>query len=284
MDYRKKFRVDPDEKLRLAKIDPAYRGKHDTENSAKKATEGYLDKLSQQQVKLYAERKRSVLVVLQGLDAAGKDGVVNHVFSALNVQGATVASFKQPTPVELAHDFLWRIHPHTPSRGEIAIFNRSHYEDLVTVRVHKLIDKATCVERYKTVREFEKLLVANGTVVLKFFLHISKQEQLRRFAQRLEDPKRNWKISKSDYKERAFWDDYIEAFEDALAATSTEDAPWYVIPADHKWFRSLVISQIMAATLEDLKLTMPAPTVDLNEIRRKYHEAETEARNGKKSD
>ncbi len=193
------------------------------------------------------------------------------MFGALNPQGASVASFKQPTPAELAHDFLWRVHPHAPERGEIAIFNRSHFEDVLAPRVHKLIDKATWTMRIQHIREFEALLADNGTTVLKFFLHISKEEQLARFAQCLEDPNRNWKISESDYTERALWDDYIEAFEDVIRATSTGDAPWYVIPSNHKWFRNLAVSQIMADTMEELKLKFPPPSVNLAEIRRKYH-------------
>jgi PPK2 family polyphosphate:nucleotide phosphotransferase len=272
-DYSKKFFVDPEGKLRLDKIDPGYSDKHLAEKDAKEATENYCAKLTRQQALLYAEKKHSVLIVLQALDAGGKDGTVNHVFSALNAQGAKVVGFKQPTPIELAHDFLWRVHPHTPAVGEVAIFNRSHYEDVIVTRVHKLIDKETCVERYKHIREFEKLLVSRGTLILKFFLHISKDEQLARFAQRLEDPKRNWKISESDYAERPLWNDYTTAFEDALAATSTKQAPWFVIPANHKWFRNLVISQIMVEALEELKLAFPPPSVDLAEIRRKYHAA-----------
>ena len=236
MDYRKKFFVDPDQKLRLGKLDPGYKGDHESAETAKQETEHYRAKLSHQQALLYAERKHSVLVVLQALDAGGKDGTVNHVFSALNPQGTTVVGFKQPTPLELAHDFLWRVHRHTPGRGEVAIFNRSHYEDVLVTRVHKLIDKATWTARYKRIREFETGLTDNGTTILKFFLHISKEEQLARFAERLEDPKRNWKISQSDYAERALWDDYIEAFEDVISATSTHEAPWYVIPSNHKWF------------------------------------------------
>jgi PPK2 family polyphosphate:nucleotide phosphotransferase len=284
VDYRKKFRVDPDAKLRLSKIDPAYSGEHETEVEAKQAIEHYRAKLAHQQVLLYAGRQRSVLVALQALDAGGKDGTINHVFSALNPQGASVAAFKQPTPTELAHDFLWRVHPHTPAVGEIAIFNRSHYEDVIVTRVHKQIDKATWTERYRNIREFERLLVARGVVVLKFFLHISKGEQLARFAERLEDPDRNWKISESDYTERELWDDYEEAFEDALVGTSTKEAPWYVIPANHKWFRNLAVSQIMADTLEELKLSYPKPSVDLADIRRKYHAAAAEARKDKKGD
>jgi len=274
MDYRKEFRVDPGSKLRLNKLDPAYKGKHESEDEAKQETANYCQKLFRQQAVLYAEHKHSVLVVLQALDAGGKDGTVNHVFSALNPQGARVTGFKQPTAAELAHDFLWRVHPHAPGRGEIAIFNRSHYEDVLVTRVHKLIDKATWTARYQRIRDFEALLGENGATILKFFLHISKEEQLARFAQRLDDPARNWKISESDYSERALWDDYIEAFEDAMDATSTREAPWYVIPSNHKWFRNLAVSQIMADTMADLSMKYPKPTVDLADIRRKYHAAE----------
>ena len=273
MDYRKEFRVDPDAKLKLRKIDPSYKGKHTSEDEAKQEIEAYGQKLFRQQALLYAEHKHAILVVLQALDAGGKDGTIKHVFTTLNPQGASVASFKQPTSSELAHDFLWRVHPHAPGKGEIVIFNRSHYEDVLVTRVHKLIDKATWTARYRQIRDFESLLVADGTTILKFFLHISKEEQLARFGQRLDDPHRNWKISESDYSERAYWDDYIEAFEDAMQATSTKEAPWYVIPANHKWFRNLAVSQIMAEALEDLKLAFPPPSVDLAEIRSKYHAA-----------
>jgi PPK2 family polyphosphate:nucleotide phosphotransferase len=274
MDYRKKFFADPDHTaLHLDKLDPDYKGEHESEDTAKQETEHFRAKLGHQQALMYAERKHAVLVVLQALDAGGKDGTVNHVFTALNPQGTRVVGFKQPTPTELAHDFLWRIHPHTPALGEIAIFNRSHYEDVLVTRVHKLIDKKMLGSRYKRIREFEAGLIESGTTVLKFFLHISKQEQLARFEERLEDPARNWKISESDYSERGLWHDYIAAFEDAIDATSTRKAPWYVIPANHKWFRNLVVSQIMADTMEELGLAFPKPLVDLNDIRRKYHAA-----------
>lgn len=281
-DYRKAFRVESDSKLDLDKIDPAYTGKHESEDSAKKELADYGDKLFKQQSVLYAEHKHSVLVVLQALDAAGKDGTIKHCFTVLNPQGVHVVGFKQPTPEELAHDFLWRVHPHAPGKGAISIFNRSHYEDVLVTRVHKLIDKATWTARYKRIRDFEALLAENGTTILKFFLHISKEEQLARFALRLDDPKRNWKISESDYSERELWDKYIEAFEDAIVATSTKDAPWYVVPSNHKWFRNLAVSQIMADTMEDLKLAYPKPTVDLDEIRRKYHAAAAEEKPNKK--
>jgi PPK2 family polyphosphate:nucleotide phosphotransferase len=273
MDYRKEFRVDPHSKVKLGKLDPAYKSKHESPDEAKQEIDGYLRKLFKQQALLYAEHKHSILVVLQALDAGGKDGTIKHVFTALNPQGATVANFKQPTATELAHDFLWRIHPHAPGKGEIVIFNRSHYEDVLVTRVHKLIDKDVWTERYESIRDFEALLADSGTSIIKFFLHISKEEQLTRFAQRLDDPNRNWKISESDYSERALWDDYIAAFEDAIEATSTKHAPWYVIPSNHKWFRNLAVSQIMADTMEDLKLAFPRPAVNLTEMRRKYHSA-----------
>ena len=199
MDYRKQFRVKPGQKLRLNKLDPAYAGKHETEATAKEETEHFLKKLAGQQDLLYAEHKHSVLIVLQAMDAGGKDGTIKHVFSGVNPQGVAVASFKQPTAVEVAHDFLWRVHAQAPKAGEIVIFNRSHYEDVLVTRVHKLIDKRTWTRRYRDISDFEALLAESGTMILKFFLHISKEEQLARFAQRLDDPARNWKISESDY-------------------------------------------------------------------------------------
>ncbi len=282
MDYQKKFRVKPGEKLRLKKLDPSFTGEHESAAIAKEAREHRRAKLAHEQNLLYAEHKHSVLIVLQAMDAGGKDGTIKHVFSGLNPQGVHVASFKQPTAPEVAHDFLWRVHPHAPGRGEIAIFNRSHYEDVLVTRVHKLIDKATWTRRYREICDFEALLVQSGTTILKFFLHISKEEQLARFAQRLEDPGRNWKISEADYTERALWDDYIEAFEDAIRATSTHEAPWYVIPSNHKWFRNLAVSQIMADAMEELKLAFPPPSVNLADIRRKYHAAVKEEKGDSK--
>jgi PPK2 family polyphosphate:nucleotide phosphotransferase len=281
LNYRKMFRAKPGEKLRLGKIDPSFTGEHGSEATAKEATEHCGAKLAREQNLLYAEHKHSILIVLQAMDAGGKDGTIKHVFSGVNPQGVHVTSFKQPTSVDLAHDFLWRVHPHAPGRGEIAIFNRSHYEDVLVTRVHKLIDKATWTQRYRQIRDFETLLTQNGTTILKFFLHISKEEQLARFAQRLEDPGRNWKISEADYTEREFWDDYIEAFQDAIRATSTREAPWYVIPSNAKWFRNLAVSQIIADAMADLALAYPPPSVNLAEIRRKYHAAQ-EAAGGRK--
>jgi PPK2 family polyphosphate:nucleotide phosphotransferase len=282
LDYRKQFRIEPGEKLKLNKRDPANTGKHESETAAKEETEHYLKKLAHQQSLLYAEHRHSVLIVLQAMDAGGKDGTIKHVFSGVNPQGVGVASFKQPTPVELAHDFLWRIRAQTPRAGEIVIFNRSHYEDVLVTRVHKLIDKKTWTRRYRHICDFEALLAESGTTILKFFLHISREEQLARFAQRLDDPARNWKISESDYSERKLWDEYIEAFEDAMRATSTDEAPWYVIPSNHKWFRNLAVSQIIADAVADLNLAFPPPSVNLADIRRKYHAAVREEKDGKK--
>lgn len=278
MSYGEKFRIKPNRKLRLDAIDPAYKGRHETEESAAAETERYGRRMAKLQTLLYAERKHSVLVVLQALDAGGKDGTINHVFRALNAQGVRVVSFKQPTSAELAHDFLWRVHPRAPARGEIVIFNRSHYEDVLVTRVHKLIDEETWTRRYRRIRQFESQLADNDTLILKFFLHISKEEQLARFARRLEDPQRNWKISEQDYAERDRWDDYISAFEDAIAATSTKRAPWFVIPANHKWFRNLAVSEIIVEAMEALGMSYPEPAVDLAAIRRKYHAALREER------
>jgi PPK2 family polyphosphate:nucleotide phosphotransferase len=198
VDYRNKLIVKPGHKLRLKDVDPAFTGQHETQDVAGPELEQYRQKLTQLQGLLYAEKKHAVLIVLQGLDAAGKDGTIKHVFGALNPQGASVANFKEPTPIERDHDFLWRIHPHAPPKGWLAILNRSHYEDVLVTRVHKLIGKQTCEARYESIRAFELNLQESGTTILKFFLHISKEEQLARFGKRLDDPFRNWKISKSD--------------------------------------------------------------------------------------
>ncbi|MBO0733871.1 MAG: polyphosphate kinase 2 family protein, partial [Methylocapsa sp.] len=226
MDYRKQFMIEPGKKLKLKHRDSAFKGSQETREQAEAELERYRQKLAHQQSLMYAEKKHALLIVLQALDAGGKDGTVNHVFSALNPQGASVTGFKQPTSLELAHDFLWRVHPHAPPKGWVEIFNRSHYEDVLATRVHKLISKAVWTARYARIRDFELGLYESGTTILKFFLHISKEEQLARFERRLEDPARNWKISDSDYSERELWDDYVDAYEDALSATSTSHAPW----------------------------------------------------------
>ncbi len=273
MDYRKKLVVEPGSKVRLKAIDPAFHGMHEDEKSAGAELAKEVARLTELQYRLYAERKHALLVVLQGIDAAGKDGTVWHVMTAMNPQGTTVTGFKEPTPEELAHDFLWRVHAHTPGKGQVAVFNRSHYEDVLVVRVHDLVPKAVWSKRYDEINAFEHFLADNGTTIVKFFLLISPEEQLARFKDRLDDPSRQWKISDSDYKERAFWGDYVRAYEAMLERCSTAHAPWYVIPSNHKWFRNLAVSRILADTLDDLKLKLPKPTVDIDAIRKEYHAA-----------
>ena len=236
-----------------------------------------VERMDRLQYLLYADARQSLLVVLQGLDAAGKDGVIRHLFSGMNPQGTSVAGFKEPSKAELAHDFLWHAHMPAPSRGEVVIYNRSHYEDVLVVRVHNLVARSVWSQRYELINGFEKMLAGNRTRILKFYLHISPEEQLARFKQRLDDPARHWKISESDYSERRFWQEYTAAYEDALALTSTHWAPWFVIPANHKWFRNLAISQIIADAMEDMGLELPQPQVNLAEIRRKYHAAKHES-------
>ena len=251
-----------------------YTGKHESHEKAAPQIRKHLERVGKLQYLLYADGDQSLLVVLQALDAAGKDGVIRHIFSGINPQGTLVFGFKQPSKIESAHDFLWRIHLCAPARGQIVIFNRSHYEDVLVVRVHDLVPRSVWSKRYDLINDFEKMLVRNGTRVLKFYLHISPEEQLARFAQRLDDPARNWKISESDYSEREQWPKYISAYEDAMEETSTKHAPWFVIPANHKWFRDLAISQIIADTMDEMGLKLPPTSVNIAEIRRKYHAAE----------
>ena len=282
MDYRKKFAVEPGKKVRLSKIDPSYTGKHETHDKALPEIQKNVERMDRLQYLLYADGSQSLLVVLQALDAAGKDGTIRHVFSGMNPQGTFVYGFKQPSREEAVHDFLWRAHARTPGRGEVVVFNRSHYEDVLVVRVHKLVPHSVWSRRYELINGFETMLTRNGTSILKFFLHISPQEQLARFKQRLDDPSRHWKISESDYFERELWPQYVDAYEDAMKLTSTKHAPWYIIPSNHKWFRNLAVSQIIANTMDDMGLKLPPTRVDLADIRRKYHAAQREADGGGK--
>jgi len=270
------FHVKPGSKVHLSTIDPNGTAKHTDKASARDTIKKYTRHLRDLQYSLYAEGKRSLLICLQGLDAAGKDGVINHVLGAMNPQGTRVYGFKVPTKEEAAHDFLWRIEKQVPGKGEVAIFNRSHYEDVLAARVHKIVPEEVWSKRYDLINCFEKGLLVNGTHVLKFFLHISPGEQLKRFQQRLDDPARHWKISESDYEERELWNKYAKAYEDALSKTSTPDAPWYIIPSNHKWFRNLAVSKIVVEKLESLDMRLPAAQVDIDEIRRRYHKAEIE--------
>ena len=273
MNDLERFRVAPGSKVKLEEIDPGFKGAHKNHHSAAEEIADYQQKLCALQELLYADRRYSLLICLQAVDTGGKDGVINHVLSAMNPQGCRVAAFKEPTPEELAHDFLWRAHKAAPARGEVVIFNRSHYEDVLVVRVHRLVPKKIWSHRYDQINRFEAELVANNTQILKFFLHISKEEQLKRFKDRLDDPTKQWKISEADYKERAFWDDYVAAYEEALSRCSTEHAPWFIIPANHKWFRNLAIARIVVEHLAALKMQYPKPTVNIERIRREYHAA-----------
>ena len=214
-------------------------------------------RIGELQKALYADRRHAVLIVLQGRDAAGKDGTVKHVFKAVDPQGCMVTSFGVPSAEETRHDYLWRIHPHVPPRGVIGIFNRSHYEDVIVPRVHKTISPAELERRYDQINDFERMLVENGTVVLKFFLHISKDEQRRRLEDRLANPKKNWKFRPGDLEDRALWDEYTSAYRAALSHCSTKWAPWYVVPADHKKVRNLLVSRVITERLEALKLRYP---------------------------
>jgi PPK2 family polyphosphate:nucleotide phosphotransferase len=281
MNFTERFRVKPGRTLRLAEIDPAYKAPHTDHASAAPEIGRYAERLRELQYLLYAEGRRGLLICLQAMDSGGKDGTIRHVLGYMNPQGCRVRAFKVPTPEEAAHDFLWRVHGAVPGRGEVVIFNRSHYEDVLVTRVHGLVPKPVWSARYGAINEFEKYLTDNGVHILKFFLHISKEEQLKRFRKRLEDPARHWKISEADYTERGRWDEYQQAYEEALNRCSTEWAPWFVVPAVHKWFRNLAVSRIVVEYLEALNMRFPEPRVDIEEIRKKYHterEAEKERR------
>ncbi len=267
--YSQRFRA-PAGQVDLSAIDPRETLGLESKKQAKKLIRRYAERMRELQYLLYAEGRHSLLIVLQAMDAGGKDGTIRHVLGWMNPQGCRVVPFKVPTPEERAHDFLWRVHPHAPGRGQVAIFNRSHYEDVLVVRVHELVPRAVWSQRYEQINAFESLLAANGTRILKFFLHISPEEQLERFRKRLENPAKQWKISEADYAERAYWDQYQAAYADALERCNPDHAPWFVIPADRKWFRNLAISRIVVETLESLDMQLPRPKVDIEAIRRKY--------------
>jgi PPK2 family polyphosphate:nucleotide phosphotransferase len=261
-----KFLVKPGAKVKLLKWNPGRTGGIDKPAAAKVEAQN-LVRMEELQNKLYAQNKQALLVILQTIDAGGKDGTIRKVMSGVNPQGCQVTSFKVPSQRELAHDFLWRIHKAVPARGMIGIFNRSHYEDVLVVRVHGLAPKNVWSQRYEMINDFERTLAAGGVRIVKFFLHISKDEQLKRFKERIADPTKQWKLSQADFDERKYWDDYMAAYEDALSKCSTPHAPWYVIPANHKWFRNMAISQIVADTLEDMKPQYPPTKVDVTKLR-----------------
>ncbi len=266
MRFSERFRVRPGKKVRLGNWDPDDTAGFPDKDSVQARGEKYLRRLSELEYVLYAENRRSVLVVLQAMDAGGKDGAIRHITGPLNPQSSKVISFKTPSEEELAHDFLWRVHYVAPRRGEIRIFNRSHYEDVLIARVHNLVPQAVWSKRYDQINAFEKILVQNDTLVLKFYLHISKDEQLERFRARIEDPSKNWKLNPSDFEDRKRWDDYICAYEAVLSKCSTPQAPWYIIPANKKWFRNYAIAEILVEHLSSLRMTFPKPAVDLSKI------------------
>jgi PPK2 family polyphosphate:nucleotide phosphotransferase len=265
----KHYRVKPDEAVNLREDDAGDTGDYKSEGEAADRTEHLRQKLDALQERLYAEGRRAVLIVLQGIDTSGKDGTIRHVMSGINPEGCMVTSFKTPTLLEKAHDFLWRIHAACPPRGYIGIFNRSHYEDVLITRVHGWITDKEAERRLREIRDFEKILTKNGTRILKFFLHISREEQKKRFLARIDNPDKRWKFSPQDLKERRYWKAYRKAFEEAISATSTDEAPWFVVPANHKWYRDLVVADRLAHALEDMD---PRPSqvkgIDWKKLRR----------------
>jgi len=266
MPLKSPWLVKPHRKVSLPAFNPSAHGRLDKE-AAEAALTDHRKKLASLQEVLYAGQQHSVLIVLQGMDTAGKDGTISHIFSGVNPQGCDVASFKVPTPLEARHDFLWRCHEQAPASGMITIFNRSHYEQVLAPRVHGTVSTKQAHACMEQIVDFESMLAANGTLILKFFLHISKDEQKSRLQSRLDDPEKHWKFSEADLHERVYWDEYQTAYEDVLSRTSRKHAPWFVIPSDHKWFRNDAISRILVEALSKLKLAYPKPTVDVSTIK-----------------
>lgn len=265
MSHNQPLQPTTGERVRLANYAPDFTDSHD-KKSAQEVLDQNLARLRELQDVLYAEHKHALLIILQGVDASGKDGTIRHVMRGINPQGVQVTSFKVPTAEELAHDFLWRIHQHTPARGMIALFNRSHYEDVLIVRVEELVPRSVWEARYEHINAFERLLTDSGVTILKFFLHISKDEQKKRFEERLRSPEKQWKFAVGDLKVREKWDDYMAAYEDALTRCNTPWAPWYIVPADKKWYRNLVVSSVLVETLERLDMRYPSPEPGLERI------------------
>lgn len=265
VDLSKLYRVKPGHKVKLRSADAG-----DTSGinrgSAEEAVAQYAKELDELQNLLYAENRHALLVILQGMDAGGKDGTIRRVMGPLNPQGCRVTSFKAPSQTELSHDFLWRIHNAAPCRGEIGIFNRSQYEDVLIVRVKNLVPRSVWSKRYAQINDFEKILAANNVHILKFFLHVSKDEQLKRLKERLQDPTKHWKANPQDFEERKLWPQYMRAYEEALSRCSTSYAPWHIVPADRKWFRNLVVMQSVVHKLRELHMKYPQPLVDPSTI------------------
>jgi PPK2 family polyphosphate:nucleotide phosphotransferase len=268
MAFSWKFLVRPEKvkkKLNLRNWDADYRANKSKESVETELT-AFSSQLSELQYKLYADNRYALVIILQGVDASGKDGTIRHVMGALNPQSCYVKAFKDPTTEELSHDYLWRVHNAIPAKGQIAVFNRSHYEDVIEPQVHNLIPKNELTTRFKQINEFEKYLSDNHIMILKFFLHISKDEQKKRLIKRLHDPTKHWKISESDLHNRKYWDKYMVSYEKALAVCSTDYAPWYIVPANSKWFRNWVVAQILIKTLDNMKLKYPQPKIDISKL------------------
>jgi PPK2 family polyphosphate:nucleotide phosphotransferase len=257
MPMKQPILIPDGERIRIKDFDPDYTGTYKDKDEAKEFLEKKIEQLAELQEVLYAEGKHAVLIILQAMDAGGKDGTIKQVMSGVNPQGCRVTSFKAPTPEELSHDFLWRIHQHVPPRGYIGIFNRSHYEDVLVVRVKNLVPESIWQTRYEQINHFEKLLADNGVAILKFFLHISKDEQKKRLEQRLQNPNKQWKFNPEDLKERKRWDEYMAAYEDAINNCNTPWAPWHIVPANKKWYRNVVIAERLVEALEGLSMKYP---------------------------
>jgi PPK2 family polyphosphate:nucleotide phosphotransferase len=263
-DIIKKFMVIEDKKINLQRLSPNYDGGFNEKEAEYILMQNLKKRMSELQYKLYADKRKALLIVLQGIDTSGKDSTIRHVISAFNPQSCTVTPFKEPTAEEVSYDFLWRIHKRVPAKGKIAVFNRSHYEDIIQPRVHKIVQKSIWSQRYRHINEFERCLSENGTKIIKFFLHISKEEQRKRLEERIKDPSKQWKISQRDIMERKFWNSYMGAYQDIFNKCSNMWAPWYVIPANKKWFRNFAVGLIIVNTLEGMKPKFPKPIIDLS--------------------
>jgi|SRR5579862_1011726 len=262
MKLNSPYLIKPGRKVKLADLPTTPKGVTEDKKVGKDELDRHRAQMAALQEVLYAEQKHAVLVVLQGMDTAGKDGTISHIFSGMNPQGCDVASFKVPTPLEARHDFLWRVHQSVPPRGMIVIFNRSQYEDVLSPAVHGVISKKETRKRFAEINNFEEMLARNNVTILKFFLHISREEQTRRLRERLDNPNKHWKLSEADFRERKFWDEYARAYEDILENTSSKDAPWFAIPSDFKWYRNLAISQLLVDAMRGLKMNYPKPSFD----------------------
>ncbi len=269
-DFIKAHVVAAGKDIRLKSIKTKETGPFDGKADAQAFTAEMVDKIRELQYRMYVEHQQSLLIVLQAPDAAGKDGLIRKVLGQMNPQGCRTYPFKAPSKEELAHDFLWRVHKCTPGKGKVSIFNRSHYEDVLVVRVEDLVPKKVWSQRYEIINDFESALVASGTRILKFYLHISPEEQLERFKKRLDNPEKHWKLNPGDYAARDRWNDYRKAYEDAISKCCKKNAPWFVIPADHKWYRDASVAGIVYQTLKEMDPQMPKPDVDLEEIQMLY--------------